>query len=257
MATPTHIGSLKEDDLQIKDAPVTGGSLRDAFRRLFASLNPYFDGIDKIAAKGGTFTENMRCEVVSGAFTHGTAQQVRLATLTRAGSALVLGADGQLPMMATVVMVQGTTQPKPLATVTIYFNDATAAKVNCVVLLLPEGQQTSTTPTFLDWVGDRSWTAMAGSLTNSWTDSGAPELACAYKKEGNRRVYLRGSMKSGTITAAAFTLPAGYRPSARVRVACDSNGAFGECLITSAGVITPNVGSNAHFSLDGISFDTL
>jgi hypothetical protein len=102
--------------------------------------------------------------------------------------------------------------------------------------------------------GDAGWTAPA--YTNSWVDFGAPNLTVAFRLVGNW-VELRGTMKSGTINAAAFTLPAGYRPTATAQFAVPSNSLFGMVSITSAGVVTPVVGSNVSVSLDGIHFCTI
>jgi hypothetical protein len=101
-----------------------------------------------------------------------------------------------------------------------------------------------------------TWTAMAGGYANSWTDFGGGVMAGGYMKDSQGFVHLRGTIKSGSIAATAFTLPAGYRPSAQINFAVFSNGAFGQLQISSAGAITPQVGSNVSFGLDGISFDT-
>jgi hypothetical protein len=140
------ITSLKEADLQIPEGPITGTQLRETFRRLFAELNPYFDSLNKLGAKGVTFADNVACEVASVQFTHGVPQLVSLKTLTRAGSALVLSADGQVPFAAALQMQQTASKSPPLASVTVYFRDTSAAKVKCVILLLPEGAQTTTVP---------------------------------------------------------------------------------------------------------------
>lgn len=102
--------------------------------------------------------------------------------------------------------------------------------------------------------GDTSWTAP--TFTNSWVDFGGTCPAAGFRLVGTR-VVLRGAIKSGTINTAAFTLPAGYRPTGSVTFAVNSNGSYGAATITSAGVFTPAVGSNVAFNLDGISFDTI
>lgn len=103
--------------------------------------------------------------------------------------------------------------------------------------------------------GDTSWTAV-GSFTNSWANFGAPYFAAAYRKVGTA-VWLRGCVSSGTIGQAAFTLPSGYRPASTLQVPCASNGAYGSVQVNSAGVVTPNVGSNVSFFLDSVRFDTI
>ena len=102
--------------------------------------------------------------------------------------------------------------------------------------------------------GDTAWTAV--TYTNSWVDFGAGQTAVGFRLIGTR-VVLRGTMKSGTINTAAFTLPVGYRPPAGLNFPAVSNALFGSIVIASTGVVTPATGSNVWFSLDNISFDTL
>lgn len=97
-----------------------------------------------------------------------------------------------------------------------------------------------------------AWTAV--TYTNSWVDFGGALGTVAYRKDAMGYVHLKGVMKNGVIGSSAFTLPAGYRPAADTRYACVSNNAFGVMAITSAGTCTPTVGSNASFSVDGITF---
>ena len=102
--------------------------------------------------------------------------------------------------------------------------------------------------------GDGGWTAP--TYTNSWVDYGAPNLVGGFRLVGIW-VQLRGTIKSGTIGSACFTLPAGYRPTATAAFAVPSNSLFGMVTVTSAGVVTPTVGSNVSVSLDGIHFCTI
>jgi hypothetical protein len=128
----------------------------------------------------------------------------------------------------------------------------------------PTDRTTGYTVTAADWnivednlsflYGDTGWTNV-GSFTNSWANAGTGFNA-AYRMEGTR-VKLRGVIHSGTIGSAAFTLPAGYRPAQNCFFATSSNSLFGQCNITTAGVVTPAVGSNVSFVIDNISFDVL
>lgn len=77
-----------------------------------------------------------------------------------------------------------------------------------------------------------TWTAL--TYTNSWVDYGAPNQVGQYRKIGDI-VYLRGVVKNGTLNTAAFTLPAGFRPPATVRMICSDGGLL---VIDSAGVTT-------------------
>lgn len=60
-----------------------------------------------------------------------------------------------------------------------------------------------------------AWTAV--SFQNSWVNYGSGTQEVEYRKIGDV-VHLRGKMKDGTVTAAAFTMPAGYRPPAGLTV---------------------------------------
>jgi hypothetical protein len=96
------------------------------------------------------------------------------------------------------------------------------------------------------------WTAP--TFENSWVDFGSVYQTAAYRiQEG--RVYLRGLIKSGTITTAAFTLPAGYWPAAAVYQIVVSNNAVGVVDVRANGQVIAQVGNNTHFSLDGVTFD--
>lgn len=95
---------------------------------------------------------------------------------------------------------------------------------------------------------------IAPTLTNSWVNFGGVRNPAGYYKDANSRVYLRGVVKSGTVGNAAFTLPAGYRPANTELFAVVSNDLFGAVNVLSNGDVTPAIGSNVYFSLDGISF---
>lgn len=97
---------------------------------------------------------------------------------------------------------------------------------------------------------------IAPALTNGWVNFGGTDSVAGYRKIGTR-VFLKGVIKSGTLAAAAFTLPAGYRPAADSFLAAVSNAALGFLSITAvAGTCNPS-GSNVYFSMDGMSFDTI
>ena len=72
-------------------------------------------------------------------------------------------------------------------------------------------------------------TTWAGvSFGTSWSDYGSGFQACQYKKVGDL-VFLRGVANSGAASWTTYpvigTLPAGYRPAAKLRQAVDGNGA--------------------------------
>lgn len=92
--------------------------------------------------------------------------------------------------------------------------------------------------------GDAGWTAP--TLTGSWVNYGGAHLAAGYKRVGDF-VYVRGTLKDGTGTA--FTLPAGYRPSAVVTFGSWSSVHAG-ILIDAGGAVSQLGGSNTEFSLN-------
>src|SRR5882724_4030472 len=108
MARPI-ISQMRDGDLRIPDGPITGEQLRAIFQRLNFQLNPYFDGLNKLVAKGITTTDNLKCDLVTGSFTHAVPATVQLSTLLRASSALVLGASGQWVRSHPVVMMNPAT----------------------------------------------------------------------------------------------------------------------------------------------------
>jgi hypothetical protein len=102
--------------------------------------------------------------------------------------------------------------------------------------------------------GDTSWTAP--TFTNSWVNFGGGNNPAGFRLIGTR-VVMRGVVSTGTIGLSAFTLPAGYRPPLAVNMPVVSNAAFGYVLINAVGTVIPSVGSNAWFSLESLTFDTI
>lgn len=92
------------------------------------------------------------------------------------------------------------------------------------------------------------------AFQNSWVNFGGGELAVGFRKCANQIVRLRGSMKSGTVTAAAFYLPIGYRPTAKLYFLVLSNNNIGVLRIDTDGGVVLQSGSNAAVTLDAISF---
>lgn len=92
------------------------------------------------------------------------------------------------------------------------------------------------------------------TYTNAWVDfSGA--LKGQYRVGEDGRVHGRGAIRAGVVGNGAFTLPAALWPPQDVNIGTDSNGAFGKIFVSTAGVVTPAVGSNAYFSLDDLDFE--
>lgn len=93
---------------------------------------------------------------------------------------------------------------------------------------------------------DGTW--LNPTLTNGWVNSGGSDRNVQYMRK-NGIVYVEGMAKSGTLNAAAFTLPPGYRPGGQInRSTIASGNVVGRILITGAGVFTPVSGSNTWIS---------
>jgi hypothetical protein len=125
------------------------------------------------------------------------------------------------------------------------------------------GAPTAPTPTAGDsstkiattaFLAPPAWTAP--TLGNSWVDYGLGYSAAGYYKDATGAVHLQGAIKSGTVGAAAFTLPAGYRPlgSNAYAVPSGAGPAFGVVVVAADGTVSVTVGSNVFASLSGISF---
>ena len=91
---------------------------------------------------------------------------------------------------------------------------------------------------------------VAPTFTNSWVNFGGTRETAGYYKDRDR-VYLKGSIKNGTLSTAAFTLPSGYRPAADLVF---SRGTLGAVVIGSNGAVTIVYSANTDVPLDGIGF---
>lgn len=97
---------------------------------------------------------------------------------------------------------------------------------------------------------------IAPTFQNSWVDYGLGYSGAGYYKDAAGTVHLQGAIKSGTVGAAAFTLPAGSRPLGSHAYAIPSGAgpAFGVVVVAADGTVSVTVGSNVFASLSGISF---
>lgn len=96
------------------------------------------------------------------------------------------------------------------------------------------------------------------TFLNSWVNYGAGYPTAAYRKIGDI-VYLKGLLKLGTVSVAAFTLPVEYRPSTNRHFITMMTAAAGGLRINTDGSVTfgdPGGGGNGYCSLDGIHFET-
>ena len=90
-----------------------------------------------------------------------------------------------------------------------------------------------TTPN-LHYVGKENEPAFEGT----WVNFGSTHLSAAFYKDSFERVWVQGSVKSGSTGTTIFTLPEGYRPSKIVVLptvqASAAAGAWIEVLSTGA-----------------------
>lgn len=91
-----------------------------------------------------------------------------------------------------------------------------------------------------DWI--------APTLINSWVNFGGTTPPAGYRKV-NGHIEMRGAIKNGTIPAAAFVLPVGFRPRHYIWVAEASNSAFGFMTVSGNGSVNISAGNNAWFTL--------
>jgi hypothetical protein len=111
----------------------------------------------------------------------------------------------------------------------------------------------------VEWLLDKTFRKVgsvgAPAFTNSWVNFGSGWADAAYWKDPFGMVHLRGLIKSGTVTASAFTLPPGYRPEVNQVFGVVSNGAAGRVDVLTDGTVVPNTPSNnTYVTLSGISF---
>lgn len=95
------------------------------------------------------------------------------------------------------------------------------------------------------------------TLLNGWVNLGnIGRYDAAYLKDSAGSVYIRGTIKNGALTMAAFILPAGYRPSKTIvcLVQNAASNAVGKLVIRSDGAVIPNEGTNTEIGFDTISF---
>lgn len=89
-----------------------------------------------------------------------------------------------------------------------------------------------------------SWVTYA---VGDWNDA-------AYRVDATGYVHLKGMVKNGVIGQAIFTLPVGARPLTKYLMATISNSVIGRLDVYPSGAVIASNGSNAWFSIDGITF---
>lgn len=106
-----------------------------------------------------------------------------------------------------------------------------------------------------------AWTPV--TFLNAWTNSGGSFQNVEYRRDAEGRVWFRGTMKRvATTYVVAFTLPAGFRPTAACRisphVSAQTSGTTpsGVDVYASGDVAVFGYSASADISLDGCSVDT-
>lgn len=92
------------------------------------------------------------------------------------------------------------------------------------------------------------------AFENGWANFAGYQVA-RFWKDPMDLIHLEGVIALGTVGAAAFTLPAGYRPGIAVMFGTISNSTIGRIDINILGQVVPlSPSSNVWVSLNGLSF---
>lgn len=84
---------------------------------------------------------------------------------------------------------------------------------------------------------------------------GAPYNTCAFKKDGDGFVHLRGLVGVSVVGGTIFTLPASYRPIAQELMGTIANSGIGRVDVTTGGAVLAAQGTAAGWwALDGLTF---
>jgi hypothetical protein len=108
-------------------------------------------------------------------------------------------------------------------------------------------------------LGDANWHVVgrAGepAFQNGWTNYDTVNYStCAFRKDGQNFVYLKGTITSGAASTNIFTLPAGYRPSQLLMFDPYGGEYNSNVTVYSNGVVHKGPNYNTFVSLDGIVF---
>ena len=100
-----------------------------------------------------------------------------------------------------------------------------------------------------------AWTAV--TFTNGWVDYGLGWQSAAYRKRRDGNVEMRGLVKNGTMGAAMFTLPVGYRPPLPLLFPVIATNAIGRLDVNANGVVLADaaIGANGFIDLN-VTFST-
>lgn len=101
----------------------------------------------------------------------------------------------------------------------------------------------------------------APAFAANWSNFGGSQQTCAYMKDREGRVWIRGTVKKSAAIAlpdTIFTLPAtgGFRPATeKIVVGSANGGVFTEFRVQTGGAFLINVGGHVTYTAFEISFD--
>lgn len=104
-----------------------------------------------------------------------------------------------------------------------------------------------------------AWTTVGASgapaFLSGWRNYGENYNTAGFYKDRAGSVHLKGLVAGGSVGAAVFVLPLGYRPVGQeVHAVMTAPNAAGRVDVRPNGEVFPVAGSNAWLSLDGITF---
>lgn len=104
--------------------------------------------------------------------------------------------------------------------------------------------------------GDGAYVLQTPTFQNSWTNYGGAFQEAKYYKDAFGVVHLMGLVQGGTIGLSypIFTLPSGYRPTARHIFTTTQNDALGRVDVQADGTVVMLGGATGWISLSGINF---
>jgi hypothetical protein len=162
----------------------------------------------------------------------------------------ILAAPISFDVPLDVILPAGSTERHygPCAWGAIHGATLPAAGAECVVVFDEQNQ-----PTVVWWQGsysDSGW--LAPAYEHSWKAKAGSLVG--YRKQGNV-VRLRGRIESGETSQAAFTLPAGFRPTQQAYQGVIQGGVvMGFLIVETSGAVVPGTEGAKTPSLDGVTF---
>lgn len=165
--------------------------------------------------------------------------------------------------IATAPIMTITTTNDPTADPTIFTDGSSKNVHNIRKMVLSNGTLGTGTLDYEDLIflnDDWHYIGATGepAFQNSWVNNGGSRGDVAFKRTLDKFVYFCGAMQGGSDATVAFTLPAGYRPSATVdTVALGFSAVVGtsnRVTVSTAGDVTIYWSSLGNTSLENIRF---